>query len=377
MGLITALKEYSKPKQKDVALLFEDRAERIDLGFIKKNIVKEVGQDVYTFLAKHVNLADKNSFITATSTRFNINNLPYENYRQIINLKNINDARYVNKFFEAINAKLTLGGIYINSVETYATRRHRVLGKFTRPFNWFYYIADVVFMRVFPKLPVTKKIYFFITKGRNRILTRAEAFGRLYSCGFEIIDEAEINDKLYFVARKVKTPVFDNDPSYGPLVRLKRIGKGGKIFNVYKLRTMHAYAEYLQEYVHKHNDLKEGGKFNNDFRITTEGRFFRKFWLDELPMLINLLKGEMKLVGVRPLSTHYFSLYSKELQEKRIQHKPGLVPPYYADMPKNLDEIMASEMRYLEACEKHPFRTDIKYFFKAFYNIFIKGARSG
>ena len=55
----------------------------------------------------------------------------------------------------------------------------------------------------------------------------------------------------------------------------------------------------------------------------------------------------MKLVGVRPLSQHYFSLYTKELQDKRILCKPGLVPPYYADMPKNLDEIIASEMRYL------------------------------
>ncbi|MCH7525100.1 MAG: sugar transferase, partial [Bacteroidetes bacterium] len=255
-------------------------------------------------------------------------------------------------------------------------RRIRVLKKYIRPFNWFYYTADVVFMRIFPKLPITKQFYFFITKGRNRVLTRAETFGRLYSCGFEIIDEETIDNKLYFVAKKIKEPAFDNDPSYGLLVRLKRIGKGGTIFNVYKLRTMHAYAEYLQEYVHKHNNLKEGGKFKNDFRITTEGKFFRKFWLDELPMLINLLKGNMKLVGVRPLSTHYFSLYTKELQEKRILHKPGLVPPYYADMPKNLDEIIASEMRYLKACEKHPFRTDVKYFFKAFYNIFFKGARS-
>jgi len=337
-----------------MALLYEDKADYIDLDSIKKNIVKEVGEDVYTFLANHVNLAEKNSFITATTTRFNVKNLPLDNYTQIINLKNINDARYVNKFFETINMILAYKGIYINCVETYATRRRRVLNKFIRPFNWFYYIADVVFMRVFPKLPITKNIYFFITKGRNRVLTRAEAFGRLYSCGFEVIDETEINNKLYFVARKVKDPVFDHSPSYGPLVRLKRIGKGGKLFNVYKLRTMHAYAEYLQEYVHKHNNLKEGGKFNNDFRITTEGRFFRKFWLDELPMLINLLKGDMKLVGVRPLSTHYFSLYSKELQEKRVQHKPGLVPPYYADMPKNLEEIMASEMRYLKACEEQP-----------------------
>jgi len=54
----------------------------------------------------------------------------------------------------------------------------------------------------------------------------------------------------------------------------KRYGKDGKMFNVYKLRTMHAYSEYLQEYIYKHNHLQDGGKFKNDFRISTEGRFF-------------------------------------------------------------------------------------------------------
>jgi len=207
-------------------------------------------------------------------------------------------------------------------------------------------------------------------------LSRAETFGRLYSCGFEVVDERMVNNEIFFVARKIKDPVFDNNPTYGPLIRLKRYGKGGKLFNVYKLRTMHAYSEYLQQYIYDRNALDEGGKFKDDFRITTEGRFFRKFWLDELPMFINVMKGQMKIVGVRPLSRHYFSLYSEELKEKRIKHKPGLVPPFYADMPKTLEEIMASEMRYLEAYEKHPFKTDFRYFFKAMHNIFIKRARS-
>ena len=84
----------------------------------------------------------------------------------------------------------------------------------------------------------------------------------------------------------------------------------------------------------------------------------------------------MKLVGIRPLSKHYYNLYNEDLQKKRIKFKPGLIPPYYADMPKTLDEIMASELKYLEEYEKHPFSTDVKYFFKASYNILFKKARS-
>ena len=101
-----------------------------------------------------------------------------------------------------------------------------------------------------------------------------------------------------------------------------------------------------------------------------------KFWIDEIPMFINILRGDMKLVGVRPLSAHFFSLYDSDLQKLRTQVKPGLVPPFYADMPDTIDEIMISERKYLFAYEKSPILTDLKYFFLAFKNILFKGARS-
>ena len=142
------------------------------------------------------------------------------------------------------------------------------------------------------------------------------------------------------------------------------------------MRTMYPYSEYLQDYIFKKYDLSEGGKFKNDFRMTSWGKFFRRYWIDELPMFINLFRGEMKLVGVRPLSRHYYELYPKDLQEMRIKVKPGLVPPYYADMPKTLEEIEESERNYLVAYEEKPIRTDITYFFKACVNILFKGARS-
>lgn len=93
-------------------------------------------------------------------------------------------------------------------------------------------------------------------------------------------------------------------------------------------------------------------------------------------MLINVFMGNMKIVGVRPLSKQYYDLYSKELQEKRILFKPGLVPPFYYDMPKELDEIQESEMKYLVAYEQKPFRTDLKYFFVSMKNILFRRARS-
>jgi len=111
----------------------------------------------------------------------------------------------------------------------------------------------------------------------------------------KVIDEKYINNLLFFVVRKLKEPVYDMNPTYGPFVKLKRIGKGGEFIKVYKLRTMHPYSEYLQDYMHEVHQLEDGGKFKNDFRVSTAGRIFRTFWLDELPMVINLFKGEMKI----------------------------------------------------------------------------------
>ena len=93
-------------------------------------------------------------------------------------------------------------------------------------------------------------------------------------------------------------------------------------------------------------------------------------------MIFNLLKGDLRLVGVRPLSVSYFDKYPKDLQKLRINFKPGLIPPYYADMPKNFDEILLSERKYLNKKQKSPFLTDLIYFQRAFVNIVFKGARS-
>jgi lipopolysaccharide/colanic/teichoic acid biosynthesis glycosyltransferase len=158
---------------------------------------------------------------------------------------------------------------------------------------------------------------------------------------------------------------------------LKRVGKGGKIIYVYKMRTMHPYSEYLQQYVYDKYNLESGGKFRNDFRVNTVGKVMRKVWLDELPMLINLIRGDLKIFGVRPLSRHYFELYDEELQDLRCKVRPGLVPPFYVDMPKTLEEIQDSERRYIEAYLRRPLITDWRYFWKAVYNILVRRARSG
>lgn len=349
-----------------------------DFGNLRASMVDESGEEAFNWIASHVDITDPKNLIISTDTRFNLIRHPENYYEKIVNLHRINNLRRINKFFETVNAKLPVGGIFIGCGETYALRKERILSKLPPVLNYIAYTFDFLVHRVFPKLTFTNKLYFLITGGKNRVISRTETLGRIFSCGFEVLEETTIGSLLYWRARKIKEPLFDNDPTYGFFIHLRRIGKNGKEFNVYKLRTMHAYAEYVQGYVHQNNDLAEGGKFKDDFRVTTLGRVLRKLWLDEVPMFLNILKGEMKLVGVRPLSNHYFNLYTRESRARRIKWKPGLIPPYYAQYPTpvTLEDIQQNEMDYLDAYEKHHFRTDVKYFFLAMYYILWKRARS-
>ncbi len=284
--------------------------------------------------------------------------------------------RWINRYFLDVHQLLVNGGYFVGQAHTITTHKDWMFNKYPRQIATGMYAVDFLFNRVFPKLPWIKQVYFSVTKGKNRIISRAELLGRLCFCGFEIVAETEIDKKLSFVARKIKTSSLDQSPSYGPLVEFKRIGANNAVIHTHKFRTMHPYSEFLQDYVYEKSGLREGGKMDGDFRITEWGKVMRKLWLDELPMLYNWVRGDLKLFGVRPLSAHYLSLYPKDLKDLRKEVKPGLVPPFYADMPKTFDEICESERRYIEAYLKRPVRTQVVYFWKAMRNIVFKGARS-
>lgn len=348
-----------------------------DKNALQESILEFAPEKVLRYVEKNVNLYSTNTFTLRSTDLYNIKKLPAYRFDAIVNFMPLNQIRGVNKLFTTVNDKLPDGGIWICCYEPQSVTKRNILKRFPPLIGWLYYVAFFCYKRVLPKLLMTSRLYFDITEGKDRVLSKAEVLGRLCYCGFEIIDERKKGDLNYVVARRKFRPEITVRRLYGILVKLNRVGKNGKLFKVYKFRTMHPYSEFLQAYIYDRYSLQEGGKFNHDIRVTTLGRFMRKCWLDELPMLLNLIKGNMKLVGVRPISKHYFSLYSQELQEKRVKHKPGLLPPFYADMPKTLEEIEASEMRYLTMCEeKGTLRTNFVYFWKIFYTIVFKRARS-
>jgi lipopolysaccharide/colanic/teichoic acid biosynthesis glycosyltransferase len=336
-------------------------------------------EEIFQFVEEYIDL-DRFDIMTSyflySRGVWNIEIMEDDSLTFFFNLEKVNHFRHINEVFITVNRVLKQGGIFIGAFEDIAQRKTRIFTKFPRWFARIFYVIDFFYKRVLPKLPLLKKIYFLFSRGAKRVLSRTEVLGRLYFCGFEVIGLRAISGIFYFIAKKTRQPHTDQRPSYGPIFRQRRLGKDGRIIFIYKLRTMHPFAEYLHQYIFEKHQLEESGKIKGDFRITSWGRFFRKTWLDELPMLVNWLKRDIKLVGVRPLSETFFKTYPQELQKERVHFKPGLIPPYYADMPSGIKEVWESERRYLERYKKHPLVTDITYFFKALNNILFHHAKS-
>lgn len=330
------------------------------------------------FFRKTIDLSkikDSETAIMNSNDIYDIKAFENSSLRLLINFHRINDIRLINNYFLGVHKVLANGGYFVGREETIAGYKKKFFEKYSKYYADIMYFVCFILHRIFPKIPGIKRIYFALTKGGNHIISKAEILGRLYFCGFEVLAEQMIEGDLFFIAKKTITPSFNKNPSTSLIIRLKRVGLDGRIIDIYKFRTMFPYSEFLQEYIYQRHKLTVRGKISRDFRITEWGRIMRKYWLDELPILYNWIKGDMKIFGVRPLSMHYLSLYNKNLQEMRKNVKPGIIPPFYSDMPRNFAEIVNSEEKYINNYFEHPFKTQWIYFFKAIKNI-IRGARS-
>lgn len=113
--------------------------------------------------------------------------------------------------------------------------------------------------------------------------------------------------------------------SRGPAIYVQeRVGYRCQVFNMYKLRTMVCDADSMEEGLRRRQPRRRFFKLEDDPRVTPLGRFLRKSSLDELPQLVNVLRGEMSLVGPRPLLVSDFQRYPRGQQLRRFSMKPGL-----------------------------------------------------
>lgn len=164
--------------------------------------------------------------------------------------------------------------------------------------------------------------------------------------------------------------IWIDDPHASPIFVQKRCGKGGREFRFYKFRSMHVNAETELEDLLARNEMRGPVfKIKDDPRITRIGRFLRKTSLDELPQLVNVLKGDMSIVGPRPPLPREVEQYTP-YQRRRLAVVPGLTCFWQVRPQRNalsFDEWVELDLRYIR---ERSFFLDWKLMFQTVWAMF-------
>ncbi len=161
-----------------------------------------------------------------------------------------------------------------------------------------------------------------------------------------------------------------DSPGASPVYIQTRVGRNGKPFQLYKFRTMHPNAETMLAELLEHNEM-DGPvfKIRNDPRITRVGKFLRKSSIDELPQLVNVLRGEMSIVGPRPGLPREVEQYD-DYARQRLLVTPGLTCYWQIQPNRNslsFNEWVDLDIRYIR---ERSFLVDWKIILSTFDVIF-------
>jgi lipopolysaccharide/colanic/teichoic acid biosynthesis glycosyltransferase len=180
---------------------------------------------------------------------------------------------------------------------------------------------------------------------------------------------------MFFIPIYLIAAILIKLDSRGPVFfKQKRLTKDCKEFYMYKFRTMYIDAEEKLKDLMKYNEA-DGPMFKikNDPRITKVGRFLRKFSIDETPQIINVLRGELSLVGPRPLPTYQIDK-SNEWEMKRLNVKQGVTGLWQISGRSDLsfEEMARLDLYYIQ---NWSIEMDIKIIIKTIPTVlFGKGA---
>ena len=170
-----------------------------------------------------------------------------------------------------------------------------------------------------------------------------------------------------------------SDPKGPVFYRQQRSGLYGKPFNMWKFRSMYTDAEErLEEIKAKYGNEMDGPifKLTNDPRIFPFGHFIRKFSIDELPQLLNILKGDMSIVGPRPLPLYETAAFTDIAHRRRLSVPPGLTCFWQVEGRSenaNFDDMVQKDLKYID---NWSLWLDIKLFFRTIPAvIFGRGAK--
>ncbi len=200
----------------------------------------------------------------------------------------------------------------------------------------------------------------------NKILTESDDRYKKVKRLFDIVVSFGLLVVLFVPMALIALIIVIDSPGASPFFVQERVGLNGKTFRLYKFRSMVANAESLLDSLLSQNEMQGPAfKIKNDPRITRFGRIIRKCCIDELPQLVNILKGEMSFVGPRPPLPREVEQYT-EYQKQRLSVIPGLTCYWQIKKNRNdcsFDEWLELDLKYIR---EKSVKTDITIFFKTF-----------
>jgi lipopolysaccharide/colanic/teichoic acid biosynthesis glycosyltransferase len=210
-----------------------------------------------------------------------------------------------------------------------------------------------------PQFPADPKLYPDLLKGNG-----SQKISRAIKRGMDIAGSAMA---LIFVSPLfIVISVAVKLTSKGPILfRQKRVGQYGRRFTFLKFRSMHfmndskIHEDYVKGFIAGNADPPESEKglralykLQDDPRVTRLGRFLRKTSLDELPQFINVLKGDMSLVGPRPPVAYEFEAYHRWHRSRLLEAKPGITGLWQVNgrSKTKFDDMVRLDLRYARTC---------------------------
>lgn len=237
-----------------------------------------------------------------------------------------------------------------------------------------YCVANNINMYLLPRIgdvimsgaiPVHMACLPFLRIGRQQPNPENVIIKRIFDLFVSIVALLLLSPVLFCVAIAMK--ILDNGPIF---YKQKRLTKDGKVFDILKFRSMRIDAE--------NDGIARLSNGDDDPRITTIGKVLRKYRLDELPQLINIIKGEMSIVGPRPERPEIAELYTKEIPEfaLRLQVKAGLTgyAQVYGKYNTNPYNKLLMDLMYIA---KPSLLEDIRIIFATLKVLFILDSTEG
>ena len=229
----------------------DEKRSETSMNTIHDAILSITTEEDYQLLLEKAHLDSRRTKVVANRDRFSFMQIPDYEYDTLVDMTLLNDAKGINKRFCIVNQKLPDNGHYVCCYRPQEYVKQKILNRYPMGINWIIYIFWFVWKRIIPRILLTSRLYYDLTKGRKRMLSKTEVLGRLYYCGFEVEEMVTMQHIVYVFATRHSQPYEQEKMKvYGPLIKLPRICKTRKSgISISSARCIHTRNTYKNMYL--------------------------------------------------------------------------------------------------------------------------------